>query len=652
MKKRLIFSVLPVLASIQFSFAQSDLPAPGQFSNEELNMKECPFDKDADAVILFDDARSNYDDEYRLITTHRIRIKILTERGLDEGNIKIDYHSGDDFEYLKDISATTYVPGDNGGITEYQLDKKSIYNEKIDQYYSRIKFAFPNVKPGCILEYQYESDKKSYSPQMHWDFQSYLPVVRSSYLLQILPNAEFTYIVQKKSNYPITVRPQPDQGEIYFEMDNIPGLNEEPYMDAPKDYLQRVELQFSGYSTVQSSGYGTTSSKQEVNTTWRALANDLESDKSFGGALKKGLTIPHDLDQLVAAQPTETGKLTVIYNYVRDNFTADEYYYGIYVDEDKGLKTVWDDKKGFASEINFILLSLLRNYKIESYPLLVAERDFGKVDTLYPLVSRFNKTAAYAIADNNIYILDATQKYCPYWLTPFPLLNTYAFLVDRKKFQLFLIKSNEESYKNVVTIHAKLSEKGILSGTVNINSDEYARLVRSEGIRKDEKKFIQKYLASSHEGIGIDSFHCENLSIDSLPLSENFLFTEDLNENGGFVLLNYNLFTGIEKNPFIKDERFTNIDFGFPYNVSVYEEIELPPNCKIDELPQNKKVISPHGDISVSRIIERKENKLVVSIQFMQTETLFSNQFYNVVKSTYQTAIDMLNEQIAIKLGN
>mgnify|MGYP001598714127 FL=1 len=282
----------------------------------------------------------------------------------------------------------------------------------------------------------------------------------------------------------------------------------------------------------------------------------------------------------------------------------------------------------------------------------MAEIDFGKIDTLFPLVSRFNKTAAYVIADGTPYILDATQKHCPFWLTPYPLLNTYSFLVDRKKYKLIKIGSNQESYKSEISIHATLSEKGILSGAVDITSDEYARLVRSEEIQRDEKKYIQDELASTHEGVGIDSFHYENMSADSLPLAEHFLFDEYLNENGGFVLLDYNLFTGMEKNPFKKEERFTNIDFGFPYNVSLEEEIDLPPNCKIDELPKNKKVISPQSDISVTRIVEKKDNKLVVKIQFIQTETLFSNQVYDMVKSTYQTAIDMLNEPIAIKLGN
>ncbi|HYM93100.1 MAG TPA: DUF3857 domain-containing protein, partial [Chitinophagaceae bacterium] len=445
--------IASLICSPNLLFAQSDLPEWGVFDSEELNMKECSFDKNAGAVILFDDAFSTYDDDYQLITTRRIRIKILNERGIDEGNIRIQFYSGDDFEYIKDISAVTYIPNDNGSFLSYPLDRKSIFTEKENEYFSSIKFAMPNVKAGSIIEYKYTSVKKHYGGLKNWEFQSYLPILKSCYLLQIIPGVEFAYFVQKKKTYPIVIRPKPDAGQIYFEMSDIPGLKEEPYMDAPKDYLQRVEFQFSGYTN-------TFGSKQDVNTTWRQLAYDLATNKSFGGVLKKSLPQIDDIKNLVAKETTETGKLVAIYNYVRDNFTADGFY-GIYADD--GLKGVWEQRKGDASEINFILINLLQTFNIETHPLLVAERDFGKIDTLYPLVSRFNKTDAYAIADGTIYIMDATQKYCPAWLVPYPILNTYAFLVDSKKYKLFRIESNDQSYKNDIKLKAKIDEKGILS---------------------------------------------------------------------------------------------------------------------------------------------------------------------------------------------
>jgi hypothetical protein len=51
----------------------------------------------------------------------------------------------------------------------------------------------------------------------------------------------------------------PSEGRVYFEMNNIPGLRTEPYMDAQRDYIQKVIFQLSGYTN-------RLGSKQEVNT--------------------------------------------------------------------------------------------------------------------------------------------------------------------------------------------------------------------------------------------------------------------------------------------------------------------------------------------------------------------------------------------------
>lgn len=649
MRKFVLPFFLLLFLTPHFCFSQSHFPPTGEFTSEEINMKECPFDKDANAVILFDDATTNYDDNYELITTRRIRIKILNNNGVDEGTIRIPFRSGDNFEFIRNITGVTYTPNENGILFRYELDKKTIFTEKNNEYFSTIKFAMPNVKAGSIIEYQYESVKKHYGGLKNWEFQSYLPTIKSCFLLTIIPNAEFTYLVQKKKIYPIVIRPMPETGQVYFEMSNIPGLKEEPFMDAPKDYLQRVEFQFSGYTTVESSGYGTNSSKEEVNTTWKQLAGDLFYDKDFGGVLKKNLSPIDDVKNLVAKKTTETDKLIAIYNYVRSNFTSNEFY-GVYASD--GLKSVWDNRKGDASEINFILINLLQTFDIEAHPLLVAERDFGKVDTLYPLIDRFNKTVAYAVADGNTYILDATQKYCPAWITPFPLLNTYAFLVDTKKFKLFKIENNNETYRNDIIVEAKLDSKGMLSGKVEITSDDYAKQLLTEVIQDDEKKFIDNKYLKIIEGLGIDSFYCENLKDDTLSLIQHFLFKRDMNESGGFVLFDYNMFTGLEKNPFKKEERFTNIDFGFPYYTTMKEKILLPPNAKVDDLPKNKTLVTPDRHILLKRQMKVSDNYLEIDIDFQQMVTLVSNEDYDGLKEFYTAIIGMLNEPVTIKLGN
>ena len=112
--KRLINSALGLLVvQLLFSsaaFSQTPISDFGQFSGSEFDMKECSFDKTADAVVLFDQASSNYNDEWNLITDRRIRFKILKEKGIERGDIHISFYSKDKFEFISHIDATIATP--------------------------------------------------------------------------------------------------------------------------------------------------------------------------------------------------------------------------------------------------------------------------------------------------------------------------------------------------------------------------------------------------------------------------------------------------------------------------------------------------------------------------------------------------------------
>jgi hypothetical protein len=638
MKKIVLFFILsfPLLRSD--CLAQLSQPEFGYYSETEKNLKECPFDKDAEAVILLDEAFSNYDDEYHLITTRRVRIKILNQRGIDRGNIRIRFYSKNQFEFISQIEGMTYTENETSSIS--YLNKKSIYTEKEDDRISAVKFALPNVKVGSIIEYKYESEMKHYGGLQDWLFQSDIPTLKSRYKLTILPGAEFSYVVSKKSNYPVVITPDKEKGQIYFEMNDIPGLRFEPYMDAAKDYLQRVQFQLSAYTTA----YG---AQTKVYQTWKAISYELATDQELGSTLKKSLPVPADLKSQVDKQAVVADKIKIIYNYVKNNYTwngLDSKFAG------DGLKKIVDKRSGTSGEINLILLNLLQSFDIEAYPLLVAERDFGKVHPDIPLIDAFNKTAACVLADGKTFILDATQKYCPLGLTPSSLLNTYALVLNKKNDKLMTIGSNDATYNNKADLKLKLDENGHLSGMVTISSSYYAKEFFTGKIKDNEKKYISNYIEEPQQGLKVESFSYDNIDNDS-DLVQHIKFNDQLNEDGGFVLLNYNLFTGLSKNPFTGDERFTDVNFGYPYHVSVEETIELPANSKTDDLPKGKMIRTPDKDISIARQITRTGNTLQVKIDFQQSVTSVPGDNYAGLKQFYKQMIEMLNEPVVIKMG-
>ncbi|HEX3166492.1 MAG TPA: hypothetical protein VHQ93_09505, partial [Chitinophagaceae bacterium] len=85
--------VIFILCMCSVSYSQMDFPEFGSFSDEEKKLKQCSFDPEAEAIILLDKAVVLHDDDYQMITDRRIRIKILSEKGISRADIVIPYYS-------------------------------------------------------------------------------------------------------------------------------------------------------------------------------------------------------------------------------------------------------------------------------------------------------------------------------------------------------------------------------------------------------------------------------------------------------------------------------------------------------------------------------------------------------------------------------
>jgi hypothetical protein len=282
--------------------------------------------------------------------------------------------------------------------------------------------------------------------------------------------------------------------------------------------------------------------------------------------------------------------------------------------------------------------------------MLAAERSYGKVNQTYPLIDDFNKTVAFVIADGKTYILDASQKYLPAGLTPYQLLNTYGLIIDRKQGKIIEINSTTEAFKSNVSFSASLDKSGKLSGQADIKSYEYARQLQMESILENMKNYVADHIQKPHEGLIIEDFSFERPAANKDALSQRVKFSTQFSESGGFILLNYNLFTGLSKNPFTANERFTNVNFGYPYKISVEGTIELPANAKVDNLPPTRTLVTPEKEIIIRREIKKEGNTIKVKIEFNQTLTLVPNTEYNELKEFYRQMVEFINEPVVVKL--
>lgn len=618
--------------------SQAPVPDFGQVTEDEKKMKECPFDKEAEAVTLFDKAVATHNDERNLIVNRRIRIKVLKEKGIHLGDIEISYYSSNDFEDLSDFKAAVYNFDEHGNVQEKDVEPKAFFRRKLDQYWSVVTFAIPEVKVGSIFEYAYTSTKKNYWALREWNFQSQLPTVLSSFNLTVLPNLEFAYQVNKRPDLPINIKQDKEQGRILFEMSNIAGLRDEPFSDSRKDYIQRVEFQVSGYQ-------GAFGDRMKYATTWDELTRELMTESDFGSAMNKNLP-DADLINKVKLMNNPYDKMKTIYDFVQYGFSYDGNKTGWAL---VGVKEVWEKKKGSSGDINLILINLLKDAGLEVYPLLVSERGHGKVNASYPFEGQFNNVLAYVIIGNNKYVLDGAGPYTPPNLVPLSVINTTAYIVNRKKGGLISLTEGEKIAKNQVFVISTLQDDGLVKGEANIYSYDYARLRRKWDYSRDKEKFKESYLTKGITELKIDSLSVKNLNNDSLPMEQKVQFEMPITSSGGYKIVKLNLFSGFEKNPFLSDIRFTNVDYGCIQNNLLTQHIQLPEDLEPESLPRNVRLIMPDTSIAVSRIIEFKNNALDAQYKIQVNKSIFTADEYPAVKEFFKKMSDILDESVVLR---
>lgn len=621
----------------------SDIPSFGNVDKADLQLKECDFDKNAEAMVLFDKGEIVGIDQLDL--THHIRIKILSDKGKDQANIHIRYYSArDGQEEIKDINAQTYNLDASGNIVVTKLDKKLVYDKAINKRISEKVFTFPDVKPGTIIEYKY---KHTNVGLMDWYFQSSIPVKYSTFIfdypneieMSFLPSCSLPYDDKKDETVNRTVRA--------FTMKNVPGLRDEPYILNEEDYMQKIESKIVAYNS------GGRRVNRVINWPW--VVKELMEDEDFGLQIKKEIPRTADLDAQLKGVTDQNKRMNIIYEYVRKNMEWNGAE-GIWAGD--GVKAAWKDKKGTVGEINLILINLLKDAGLNVKPILVSTHDNGLINTAdagtvgNPGYRKFNKVLARVVIGDNAYYLDATDKETPANLIPFDVIASEGLVIEKIEtldWGWESIWKKDLQDKDLVLQNSVIGNDGVLKGKVSVNSYDYARLDKIKTARKGEKEFNEKFLSSSNPDVTVDSVRFENLDNDNLPLIQNIYFGQKLNESGDYKYFTVNLFTGLEKNPFVADDRVSDVFFGVNQSHSIIGTIFIPEGYEFDALPKNTRMIMPDTSISFTRLSQVSDNMLSYRITLDFNKPFYSSQEYINFKEFYKKLFDLLNEQFVFK---
>lgn len=649
--KKQIFTLFMLLNSLLL-FAQDDIPDYGKIDKRDLLLKECKFDKDADAYKLLSIGEVNYEmvnGNFNIVNDRRVRIKILNEEGLRKANVTIQFYSKSGYKAIKDITGITYNLDNTGNIVTSTLPRDSIKSKKISGKLAEVSFTMPDVKVGSVIEYEYNYIEKSIANIDDWYFQDDIPTRFSLYDVAIPFMFKFETVVyayqeleQENSvlNQNATFRRDRlayASTEKSYILRNVPALRKEPYMGSEKDYLQRIAFRLTQVE------YGN-GEKEKVESDWSQVTKDLLDDAEFGEQLKKKISRTKKLDDALTNVVGDYNKMAVIYDYVRKNikWNGDESVYSL-----KEVSEAWDKKSGNTAELNFALIILLRDAGLHAYPLLVSTNENGQVNSKDPLLRKFNATMACVIIDGKNYILNAADKYNPPNLVPSNVIDNNGYIVDNEKGGWIQLSSENNNYRNDVSVFASLMPDDTLRGTTIINSYSYAKDVEVKRL-KEKNDTLETFYTSPYDGMRITCTNFKNLGMDTVALQQEFDFSMPLTSDGDKKSFTLNLFQGFNKNPFEAEKRKTDVDFNYKRSYTIEGNIYIPDNYQFKEVPKTININMPDSGIVMERVLKAGKNSLKFRITVDITNTLYEYSSYPLLRDFYNKLYNALNEPVVL----
>jgi hypothetical protein len=659
------FKSLAIICIIALSssklLAQKPAIKFGYITLEEILKSKYEIDSTAEAIILYEKVdvhfRLDETDGFYIETETHVRKKILKTSALDNGRIVLRYYQGaaDASETLSDIEAKTYNV-EKGQVETTNFDNKTIATEKIRAKYYEKTLNLPKVKEGSIIEYKYirrtplfdVSDKPAtfYFQGKYPKLWSEMQITIPAYLYyQIIMNGYLPLNINTKENVDVNMghTVYNTNGIKYnFAVKNATAFNNEAYIASDKDYLTKIEFELSETTFPNRP-------KGDYSTTWKSLDAFLLQNDYFGVKLKKSKYLKEVVDNFASLPPNKE-KLEKVYNFMVNRFEIDETYNDrIYAGD---LKKVFENKKGTPSELNIMMIALLRDMDFAVNPIILSTRSNGKILEKYALLDRFNYTICQVELDGKKINLDVSDKYSPMGILPFQCLNGNGRLIV-KDGGSFVNLAAEEKYRELESVDLKFDIKNntINGKYISSGSGYYANNYRTQFAKIEETKFKEN-IKSSFPEIKMDNFVFNNFKDVNKTLSMSYDFKmEEQGDMAEIIYLNPMFQGKIKQNPFKSPERQFPIDFSYATDQTYKMSFEVPAGYKIESLPSTMSIgiVDRSATFNYACSHDTETNIVTVTSRINIKNPIYGAGQYQELKEMYNRIVRKHDEQIVLK---
>lgn len=657
----LLFAALLTLTS---SSARADhWTAP---TSEELKMTSQPEVPGAAAIYLYREETT--EDKLHMFSIY-VRLKVLTEKGKEYGNVELDYsHSSGGGSMSIDAIEGRTIHSDGTIIPFTGKPYDKLIEKTQGTSYKAKVFSLPDVEVGSIIEYRYQrrlDDNYFSAPQ--WYIQSKLFTRKAYYRWRptdenlvssddrgqitnavawtvILPRDTFVKQTQTAATSIIHA-----QVTLEVNVHDVPPAPDEDFMPPITSFTYRVLFYYSPYRT--SAEFWKSEGKH-----WSKL-----QDKFIGPGPGVGAAV----QQLTAPSDTQDQKLRKLYaavmqlentDFTREHSATEEKSEGRGKLQNTG--DILARKRGSGDQLTDLFVAMARAAGMKAYVAVVTNRDHHIFSSSFLSLSQLDDDIAIVNVDGKEHFFDPGSRYCPYEHLAWK--HTGAGGIRQTDSATDRVTAPFEPYtfsrvKRVANLN--MDEQGIVTGTVTMTYAGAPALRWRHLSLTGDATSLDRELKSSVEnlltpGIDVKVGTIEHLTDYELPLTVN-LEVKGLiaSSTGKRIVLPGDVFEANARATFPHEKRDVAVYFEYPRITMDAVRINFPPAFAVESLPAPA-TYSFQKTAGYSLTTEATPTSVTFRREFALGDIIFTADQYPGLRSFYGQLENKDQESVVFKAAS
>ena len=314
------------------------------------------------------------------------------------------------------------------------------------------------------------------------------------------------------------------------------------------------------------------------------------------------------------------------------------------------FRTIIKKRTGSVSDLNLLLIAMLRNSTLRADPVILSTKEHGTVHPQYPMLHKFNYVICQLQVNGKLYYLDVSNPYLGFGKLPPNCYNGISRVINEQPTSVNLDADEliENKSSDISLVNATSGMMGKCRTILGYNASLVLRQKVPDG---QQKNYFEEEEKKYTEDVTIKSGAFDSLKNYNDPVAISYDIDVRL-KNDEVIYFDPMLAEQVKENPFKAQNRIYPVELPYTSNTIYNLKMEVPKGYKVEELPKSQTFSLPNNKAKFEYEIVQVTDHIQLRCRLQLNKTYFDVNDYENIREFFSQIIKKENEQIIFKKMN